>query len=110
MKLLIGEQRTAAWVGTLRTQLESIVKTEAKAVSRPKLARTAHSLVSQAGSLGFTRLSRLASELEQVCLERDDHTDVLRRVKEACHSALCRIDEIQEADSMAVHLVGAEQK
>jgi signal transduction histidine kinase/CheY-like chemotaxis protein/HPt (histidine-containing phosphotransfer) domain-containing protein len=110
MKLLIGEQRTAAWIGTLRTQLESIVKTEAKAVSRPKLARTAHSLVSQAGSLGFTRLSRLASELEEVCLERDDHADVLRRVKEASHSALCRIDEIQEADSMAVHLVGAEHK
>ena len=110
MKLLIGEQRTAAWIGTLRSQLESIVSTEVEAISRPKLARTAHSLVSQAGSLGFTRLSRLSSELEEVCLERGDHMDLLRRVKEACHGALCRIDEIQEADSMAVHLVGAEHK
>lgn len=110
MKLLIGEQRTAAWIGTLRSQLESIVSTETEAISRPKLARTAHSLVSQAGSLGFARLSRLASELEEVCVERGDHVDLLRRVKEACHSALCRIDEIQEADAMAVHLVGAEQK
>jgi signal transduction histidine kinase/CheY-like chemotaxis protein len=40
MKLLIGEQRTAAWIGTLRTQLESIVAPEAKDVSRPKLAKT----------------------------------------------------------------------
>jgi signal transduction histidine kinase/CheY-like chemotaxis protein/HPt (histidine-containing phosphotransfer) domain-containing protein len=110
MKLLIGEQRTAAWIGTLRSQLESIVSTDAPAVSPPKLAETAHSLVSQAGSLGFTRLSRLSSELEEVCLEQGDHGDLLRRVKEASHSALCRIDEIQEADSTAVHLVGAEHK
>ena len=110
MKLLLGEQRTAAWIGTLRSQLESIVSIETKAISRPKLARTAHSLVSQAGSLGFTRLSRLSSELEEACGKRGDHSALLRRVKEACHSALCRIDEIQEADSMAVHLVGAEHK
>jgi HPt (histidine-containing phosphotransfer) domain-containing protein len=71
---------------------------------------TAHHLVSQAGSLGFTRLSRLSSELEEVCLDHGDHGDLLRRVKEASHSALCRIDEIQEADSMAVHLVGADHK
>ena len=110
MKLLIGEQRTAAWIGTLRSQLESIVSTDASDISRPKLATTAHSLVSQAGSLGFTRLSRLSSELEEVCLERGDYMDLLRRVREASHSALCRIDKIQEDDSMAVHLVGAEQK
>ena len=110
MKLLIGEQRTAAWIRTLRSQLESIVSTEASAFSRSRLAATAHALVSQAGSLGFTRLSRLAGELEEVCLERGDHLDVLRRVKEASHSALCRIDEIQEADATAVHLVGSEQK
>jgi signal transduction histidine kinase/DNA-binding response OmpR family regulator len=110
MKLLLGEQRTAAWIGTLRSQLESIVSTEAQAISRPKLARAAHSLVSQAGSLGFTRLSRLSSELEEACGKRGDHSDTLRRVKEACHSALCRIDEIQETDSMAVQLVGAEHK
>jgi signal transduction histidine kinase/CheY-like chemotaxis protein len=110
MKLLIGEQRTAAWIGTLRSQLESIVSSDAPASSPPKLAMTAHHLVSQAGSLGFTRLSRLSSELEEVCLDHGDHGDLLRRVKEASHSALCRIDEIQEADSMAVHLVGADPK
>ena len=52
----------------------------------------------------------MASELEELCLNRGDHRDLLRRVKEACHSALCRIDEIQEADSSAVHLVGADHK
>jgi CheY-like chemotaxis protein/HPt (histidine-containing phosphotransfer) domain-containing protein len=110
MKRLIGEQRTAAWIGTLRSQLETIVSTDAPALSHSELASTAHYLVSQAGSLGFTRLSRLSSELEEVCLEQGDPGDLLRRVKEASHSALCRIDEIQEADSMAVHLVGAEHK
>jgi signal transduction histidine kinase/CheY-like chemotaxis protein/HPt (histidine-containing phosphotransfer) domain-containing protein len=110
MKALIGEQRTAAWIGALRTELEAIVSIDRKLVSRAKLARTAHAMVSQAGSLGFTRLSRLSSELEEACVQRTDYTEILGHVKKACHSALCRIDEIQENDSMAASLVGTEKK
>jgi hypothetical protein len=67
-------------------------------------------MVSQAGSLGFMGLSRLASELEEVCRQRTDVGEILGRVKKACHSALCRIDKIQDSDALAVHLVGAEHR
>lgn len=110
MKLLIGEQRTAAWIGALRSQLEALLSIDQRPVSRAKLARTAHNMVSQAGSLGFIRLSRLASELEEACTQGTDDGEILGRVKKACHSALCRIDKIQDSDSMAVHLVGAEHR
>jgi hypothetical protein len=67
-------------------------------------------MVSQAGSLGFIRLSRLASELEEACTQRIDHGEILGRVKKACHSALCRLDKIQDSDALAVHLVGGEHR
>jgi signal transduction histidine kinase/CheY-like chemotaxis protein/HPt (histidine-containing phosphotransfer) domain-containing protein len=110
MKLLIGEQRTAAWIGALRSQLEAILSIDQRSISRAKLARIAHTMVSQAGSLGFMGLSRLASELEEVCRQRTDVGEILGRVKKACHSALCRIDKIQDSDALAVHLVGAEHR
>ena len=110
MKLLIGEDRTAAWIAALRSQVEAMVSIAKRKTSRSSLAKSAHSLVSQAGSLGFVRLSRLASELEEACLDRADHADVLQRVTEACHSALLQIDQMQERDPNSVHLVGAEHK
>ena len=66
-----------------------------KAISRQKLARTAHSLVSHAGSLGFTRLSNLSSELEEACTERADYSAALGEVRKESRGALTRIDRIQ---------------
>ncbi len=105
MMMLLGETRTAAWVGTLRTQLEAIVATDRKTISRHKLALTAHSLVSHAGSLGFTRLSRLSSELEEACVERADYSAALGRVRKESQGALTRIDRIQSNEP--VQLSGA---
>jgi signal transduction histidine kinase/DNA-binding response OmpR family regulator len=107
MKRLLGEERTAAWVNMLRTQLETIVTTRISATPREKLAKTAHALVSQAGSLGFTRLSRLSSELEEACLQRSDYHATLSRVQKACREALRRIDRMQNRKSD--HLVGTNQ-
>jgi CheY-like chemotaxis protein len=98
MTMLLGEQRTAAWVGTLRIQLEAIVATDKKAISRHKLAQTAHSLVSQAGSLGFTKLSRLSSALEEACAERADYSVALGEVRKESRGALTRIDRIQSVE------------
>jgi signal transduction histidine kinase/CheY-like chemotaxis protein len=108
MKSLLGDQRTAAWVGALRTQLEEIVSVDNETVSRHKLAKSAHTLVAHAGSLGFNRLSRISSELEEACMKRSDLSGELGHVKKACRSALSRIDRIQANDS--VHLAGAERK
>jgi CheY-like chemotaxis protein/HPt (histidine-containing phosphotransfer) domain-containing protein len=94
MTRLLGEERTAAWVNLLRSQLETIV-TKANPDDRDTLAKTAHSLVSQAGSLGFTKLSRLSSELEEACLKRTDYSATLNHVKKACRQALSRIDRLQ---------------
>jgi signal transduction histidine kinase/CheY-like chemotaxis protein/HPt (histidine-containing phosphotransfer) domain-containing protein len=110
MKNLIGEQRTAAWVGTLRSQLEAIVAIDGKPISRPKLAGTAHTLVAQAGSLGFTRLSRLSSELEEACIQRADYADALCNVKKASHAALSIIDRIQNRGHSTAHLARADRK
>lgn len=107
MEGLLGEQRTAAWIGTLRAQIEAIISIDNNRISRNKLGRTAHTLVSQAGSLGFIRLSRLSSELEEACVLRTDYTRALSHVKVACQRALSRIDKIQ--NTSAKHLVGADQ-
>ena len=104
MTRLLGEERTAAWVNMLRAQLETIVSAKASATPREKLAKTAHSLVSQAGSLGFTKLSKLSGELEEACLQRTDYSATLSHVKKACKEALSRIDRIQNGNSD--HLVG----
>lgn len=95
MTNLIGEQRTADWMGMLKSQLEAIVATDKQAISRHQLASTAHSLVSHAGSLGFTRLSRLSSELEEACVERADYSAALGQVRKESRGALTKIDRIQ---------------
>lgn len=111
MMTLLGEKRTAAWVGTLRTQLETIVATDRQNISRQKLAQTAHSLVSHAGSLGFTRLSRLSSELEEACADRADYSAALGEVRKESRGALTRIERIQshQPGHEPVHHNGAGQ-
>jgi HPt (histidine-containing phosphotransfer) domain-containing protein len=108
MMSLLGAERTAAWMGALRGQLEGIVSIDDGTVSRQQLAKSAHTLVAQAGNLGFNRLSRLSSELEEACLKPSDLSGELGRVKKACRGAMSRIDRIQANDS--VHLAGAERK
>ena len=95
--------------GTLRTQLEAIVSIDPP-VSRPRLAKAAHTIVSQAGSLGFIRLSRLSSELEEACMHCTDYTDLLGRVKRASHSALSTIDRLQEKETLVVDVMEADRK
>jgi signal transduction histidine kinase/CheY-like chemotaxis protein/HPt (histidine-containing phosphotransfer) domain-containing protein len=104
MKALLGELRTAAWLEALREQVETILSPNNGPISRVQLASSAHSLVSQAGSLGFTRLSRLSSELEDACAQHADYADALGHVKKACRVALSRIDRMQDSDPPAAHL------
>lgn len=102
MRILLGEQRTAAWVDSLRTQLEDLVAIDHKPISRHKLAKTAHTLVSQAGSLGFAKLSRLSSELEEACVKRIDYADPLRHVVKACRGALTTIDRLKNGETDSI--------
>lgn len=104
MKALLGEQRTAAWLGTLRKQVVTILCPDNGPAGRIQLASTAHSLVAQAGSLGFTRLSRLSSTLEDACEQDADYADALGHVKKACRGALSRIDRLQDSKSAAAQV------
>jgi CheY-like chemotaxis protein len=86
---LLGDERAQAWVERLKEQLDSIVgHGDVAGADQERLARRAHALVSQAGSIGFSAVSREAGELEQAWLAKADLKKPLGRLKAACRKAL----------------------
>ncbi len=55
---------------------------------RTQIARDAHALVSSAGMLGLTRLSRACARLEKACGEDGDVTGILSDVRVEADAAL----------------------
>jgi CheY-like chemotaxis protein len=67
-RAISGKEIVAAWLTRLLAELQiTFFDQELNMFDRPKLARRAHAIVSQAGILGFSDLSRRCSTLEEAC-------------------------------------------
>jgi signal transduction histidine kinase/DNA-binding response OmpR family regulator len=95
MRGLLGEERTARWLVSLRDQLENLLASAAdREADRDKLIRIAHGLVSHAGSLGFAGLSRKCRSLEEACLRGGDFAGELGAARAAAQAALQELDRL----------------
>jgi HPt (histidine-containing phosphotransfer) domain-containing protein len=75
----------------------SFVQFETAALDRAELGREAHSLVSQAGMLGFLELADLCRDLETACSRGDDPAPLLARTRQARDRALQEIARLRSA-------------
>ena len=87
LEALLGVERTGAMFAKLQDQLLDSFP-EAADHDRPSLARHAHSLIAQAGMLGFTILSNACRDLETACLTQGDVAGCLERARTARDRAM----------------------
>ncbi|GJD95783.1 ATP-binding protein [Methylobacterium iners] len=76
---MMGPETTRRLLGTLAEELETRFG-EAARPTREELARSAHSMVSMSGMLGFSELSRLCSEVELACEAGAEYDALLSRL------------------------------
>jgi HPt (histidine-containing phosphotransfer) domain-containing protein len=81
---LMGQERTQAWLTRIREQIEANLL---DCGDKAQLRSAAHSLVSQAGMLGFSDLARLCSDLDQACRQDGDIKVLLGEVRTAAQQA-----------------------
>ncbi|HEX2257230.1 MAG TPA: ATP-binding protein [Afifellaceae bacterium] len=95
MQQLLGPERIGAWLASLGAQLEELLAFRAHDEGdRGNLIRTAHRLVSHAGSLGFGEVSQLSRALEEACLSGGDFAAQLRSAQRAAAAARGRLDQL----------------
>jgi HPt (histidine-containing phosphotransfer) domain-containing protein len=90
---LLGNDKMNDFLGMLRTRLEGRLATVGNSEERKRVAGESHALVSAAGVLGFSTLSKACARLEAAC--KDDGRelrDILDQVGHACSAALAEID------------------
>ena len=89
---LLGANKIERLLVGFETRLRSsFAQTKAGPVDRVELGREAHSVVSQAGMLGFIELSGVCRDLETVCLDAGDPAPLLERVRWARDRAVQEI-------------------
>ncbi|HEV2559458.1 MAG TPA: ATP-binding protein [Microvirga sp.] len=91
---LLGPEKLSDHLAKLEARLLASLQTAA-AADMPALAQQAHSLISQAGMLGFTTLSDVCRDLETACIEGAAITDLLARARAARDAALQEIGALR---------------
>jgi len=90
-----GPERVADWLTRLRVETGVLLEDDAGRLDPAVLAQRAHGLVSQAGLLGFARLSMLLRAVEQACLEGRPHAADLLAARDEARSACAAMDALQ---------------
>lgn len=83
---MMGEVRLRGIMRTFEEQLRD--RADEAELDRSRLAKRAHTLISQAGMLGFMELSERFAEIEEACLADADLSVPLARLREARARAL----------------------
>jgi signal transduction histidine kinase/DNA-binding NarL/FixJ family response regulator len=91
---MIGSDVMARMLDQLTEKLVGLAEA-GKADDRERLAKDAHSMVSAAGTLGFSEMSNLSRELESACLEGGDAASLFEQTKCAGKRALARIEALK---------------
>jgi CheY-like chemotaxis protein/flavin-binding protein dodecin/HPt (histidine-containing phosphotransfer) domain-containing protein len=95
LRTMMGGERVSEWIAKFIQRLEATFPVAAADTpGRELLARDAHTLVSDAALLGFTELSRLCGELQEVCVNGGDVDPVILRVRAAARAAESQAREI----------------
>lgn len=93
---LLGREAALAALERLRRQIEETF-TEGAMADPVALARKAHSLVAQAGLLGFKELSDLSSALERACLGHGDLSRAFAAAASSARAALVRAEGLSSS-------------
>jgi signal transduction histidine kinase/DNA-binding response OmpR family regulator len=85
---LMGRERAQAWLTRIREQIEaSFLGCAERTPDKAQLGHVAHSLVSQAGMLGFSDLAQRCSDLDQTCRQDGDIEALHGQVRTAAQQA-----------------------
>ena len=88
----------AKLVGAFAIELDSRLPPGAlDTMDRAQRARTAHAMISAAGSLGFSELSALCAQLERTSVEGGEARALIRAVEEARERASAVLRNLQRA-------------
>jgi CheY-like chemotaxis protein len=97
---LLGPAKLGELLAKLEARLLASLQAGAPA-DMPALAQQAHSLISQAGMLGFTPLSDVCRDLETACIEGAAVTDLLNEARAARDAALQEITVLRGSSAQS---------
>jgi CheY-like chemotaxis protein/HPt (histidine-containing phosphotransfer) domain-containing protein len=92
---ILGTEKIGILLSKFEAQLARSFATAPQAVDPPELAREAHSLVSQAGMLGFLELADACRDLEAACLSGEDAAPFLASARSARDRAVREIGRLR---------------
>jgi CheY-like chemotaxis protein len=96
-RAISGKEVVTAWLARLAEELRAtFLDQEIDMIDRAHLARRAHSIVSQAGILGFSDLARLCGTLEEACAKGGDLSSQFRKAELAARAARDAIGSLVE--------------
>jgi signal transduction histidine kinase/CheY-like chemotaxis protein/HPt (histidine-containing phosphotransfer) domain-containing protein len=85
---LMGDERVAEWLTRLKKQLEgTFFDNTFDEVDREELARSAHSIISQAAILGFSELAELCGQLQEACDSSRNLSLPIQKARSASNTA-----------------------
>ena len=93
-RTMMGTERVAQWLGRLEEYLQALLSNESPLQDRHELAKQAHALISQAALLGFTKLARHCTELEQACNSGDELVVPYERARHSAKEASATITRV----------------
>jgi CheY-like chemotaxis protein len=94
---LMGDERVAEWLTRLKKQLEgTFFDNTFDEVDREELARSAHSIISQAAILGFSELAELCGQLQEACDSSRNLSLPIQKARSASNTAREMIDTMAE--------------
>lgn len=92
---LFGADATKTWLTRFRLALDPDHLAEVAATGdRAELARYAHAMIAQAGTLGFTRLTNLLRALERSCIGNEPMSGLLDATIDACRQSRQTLDTL----------------
>jgi CheY-like chemotaxis protein/HPt (histidine-containing phosphotransfer) domain-containing protein len=94
---ILGPDKIAGLMSKLEDQLARSFAAVPNTIEPLELAREAHTLVSQAGMLGFLELAELCRDLEAACLSGDDVSPLLNSARSARDRAVREIGRLRHA-------------
>jgi CheY-like chemotaxis protein len=92
---ILGPEKIASLLSKLEGQLARSFATVPHAIDPSELAREAHSLVSQAGMLGFLELADSCRDLEAACLSGEEVAAFLKSAQSARDRAVREIGRLR---------------
>lgn len=98
---ILGDEKLSLLLEKLATSLATSLPPPDSDRDRAQLAKEAHSLVSQAGMLGFMKLSEACRTVESACLSDAPVEAALDRAHAARDAALAQIARLKESLSTA---------